>query len=150
LPSNPSGDERFYNNRFVNGGLAEYDPVKLPVFMAGNVFLTGAGPSKHEPDPLVQPKVDPGIGLVERQDGLYLQITVDKAWAGGQRLLVTTDLLGKAKTPGLPYEQFDGSPYRIDTDYQGRERNMDNPGVGPFECSDSARLSVKVWGAVDP
>ncbi len=33
LADNQSGDERFHNNVFVSGGLAAYDPVKLPVFM---------------------------------------------------------------------------------------------------------------------
>ena len=39
---------------FVNAGLETYDGAKLPMFMAGNVFLSGAKPSKHEPRPLVQ------------------------------------------------------------------------------------------------
>jgi hypothetical protein len=144
LAPNPSGDERYYNNIFVNHGLTAYDPTKLPVFMAGNVFLKGAKPSKHEPNPLVQSEVDPEIKLVEKSDGMYFQITPDKAWARQQRQLVTTDLLGKARTPDLPYEQPDGSPYRIDTDYFGRKRNAANPCVGPFEYTGNGKLELKV------
>ena len=146
LHGNASGDERYYNNIFVNGGLAPYDPTKLPVFMAGNVFLNGAKPSKHESNPLVQSKVDPGIKLVEKSDGMYLEITLDKAWAQQQQCqLVTTDLLGKAKTPDLPYEQPDGSAYRIDTDYIGKKRNKANPSPGPFENPGVGKLTLKVW-----
>jgi alpha-N-arabinofuranosidase len=145
LHGNASGDERYYNNIFVNGGLAPYDPTKLPVFMAGNVFLNGAKPSKHESKPLVQPKFDPGIKLVEKSDGMYLEITFDKAWAQQKCQLVTTDLLGKAKTPDLPYEQPDGSAYRIDTDYIGKKRNKANPSPGPFENPGVGKLTLKVW-----
>jgi alpha-N-arabinofuranosidase len=150
LAPNPSGDERYYNNIFVNGGLAEYDRAKLPVFMSGNVFLNGAKPSRHEPNALVPPQVDPGIELVEKPDGIYLQITGDKAWARQQRQLVTTDLLGRAKTPDLRYEQPDGSPYRIDADHFGGRRNPDNPFPGPFEAVEDGRLELKVRPAAAP
>ncbi len=146
LHGNPSGDDRYYNNIFVgHNGLAPYDRATLPVFMAGNVFVKGAKPSKHESSPLVQPDADPGIKLVEESDGMYLKITVDKGWTQKQRQLVTTALLGRAKIPNLAYEQADGSPLRIDTDYFGAKRSGTNPSAGPFERSDEGALVLKVW-----
>ena len=148
------GDDRFYNNIFVGyDGLAPYDKAALPVQMAGNVFLKGARPSTHEQAPrapggdaLVQPQLDPGIKLVEDKDGVGLNITLDKTWAEKQsRRLVTTDLLGRANIPDLPYEQPDGSPHRIDTDYFGRERNAANPFPGPFELAEDGSQVLKVW-----
>jgi len=140
------GDSRYYNNIFVgHNGLSAYDGAQLPVFMAGNVFLSGANPSKHEPSPLVQADVDPGLKLVEKPDGMYLQIALDEAWAQKQREVVTTELLGKAKIPDLPYVQPDGSPYRIDTDYLGRKRNDANPFPGPFELSRHDSQELRVW-----
>jgi alpha-N-arabinofuranosidase len=145
LHGNASGDERYYNNIFINVGLPAYDPTKLPVFMAGNVFLKGAKPSKHESNPLVQPNVDPGIKLVEKSDGMYLEITLDKVWAQQQRQMVTTELLGRAKIPDLPYEQPDGTPLKIDTDYFGKKRSEANPSAGPFENPGEGKLTLKVW-----
>ena len=145
LAPNHSGDERFYNNIFVNGGLAEYDPVKLPVFMAGNVLLKSAKPAKYEKNPHVLSNVNPDVNLVEKSDGTYLNISLDKVWSQQTCQLVTTKLLGKAKIPGLFYEQPDGSPYRIDTDYFGRKRNINNPNVGPFEFTKTGKLTLKVW-----
>ncbi len=144
LAPNNSGDERFYNNIFINGGLEEYDQVKLPVFMAGNVFLKDARPSKFETNPLVKPEIDPNVILVEKDDGIYIQITFDKSLTQQQNHLVTTALLGKAKTPDLPYEQPDGSPYSIDTDYLGQKRNESNPCVGPFEHTGTGKLTFRV------
>ncbi|HNS20490.1 MAG TPA: carbohydrate-binding protein [Sedimentisphaerales bacterium] len=148
LHPNPSGDDRYYNNIFVNAGLTAYDEAKLPVFMAGNVFLNGAKPSRHEPDALVQPDVNPNLEWAERSDGAYLQISLDKAWAQRQRRVVTTELLGKTDAAKLPYEQADGSPYRIDRDYLGRTRDSANPFPGPIEPLAGDKQTRKVWPVV--
>ncbi len=146
LAPNPSGDDRYYNNIFVNVGLTTYDTAKLPVFMANNIFLNGAKPSKHESDPLVQSDFDPDIQLIQDGDAVHLSITLDKQWAQKQtRQLITTALLGKAKIPNLPYEQPDGSHYRLDTDYLGKKRNPANPFPGPFEFSGKNNQKLKVW-----
>ncbi len=100
--------------------------------MAGNVFLKGAQPAKAEQNPLVQPKADPEIKLVEEKDGVYLHITLDNTVAEKPlRQLITTELLGRAKVPDLPYEQPDGSPWKIDTDYLGKTRPEQEPHPRP-------------------
>ncbi len=141
------GDSRFYNNIFVGyGGLALYDNATLPMQMAGNVFLKGAKPSQHEQAPLVLPDFDPSLKLVEEKDGFYLHMTCDKASSAKQkRQLVTSELLGRAKTPDLPYLQPDGSPIRIDADFFGQKRNTADPFPGPFEHPEDGRQSLKVW-----
>jgi len=145
LADNPGGDERYFNNLIVNEGLAAYDPVKLPMFLDGNVYLNGAEPSKHELNPLLLPNLDPGIRLLEKEDGLYLKIDSDEAWGQRERSIVTTELLGKAKTPSLPYLNYDGAPLTIDIDYFGEKRNTRNPSAGPFDEPKEGSQSVKVW-----
>jgi alpha-N-arabinofuranosidase len=61
--------------------------------------------------------------------------------------LVTTELLGKAVIPGVPYEQPDGQPYRIGTDYFGKRKDGRNPFPGPFEMSAGGQQRLKVWPA---
>jgi alpha-N-arabinofuranosidase len=145
LADNPGGDERYYNNLVVNEGLAGYDPVTLPMFMDGNVYMNGAQPSKHEPDPVVLPAMDPGIELVESADGLYLRIDHDQAWRQQERRIVTTELLGKARTPALPYLNYNGQALAIDTDYFGHRRNTQNPVPGPFDTPEAGSHTIKVW-----
>jgi alpha-N-arabinofuranosidase len=58
---------------------------------------------------------------------------------------VTSVLLGRAAIPDLPYEQPDGAPIRIDTDYFGRKRNEVNPTPGPFEHPGQRFLKLRVW-----
>ncbi len=141
------GDSRYYNNIFIGyEGLASYDEAILPVQMAGNVFLKGARASTNEKNACVQPHFNPDLQLIVDKDGVFLNIKLDKAWSAKQpRKLVTTQLLGKAKTPDLHFVQPDGSLYRIDTDYFGHKRNTFNPSVGPFEYTDTGKLTLKVW-----
>jgi alpha-N-arabinofuranosidase len=58
---------------------------------------------------------------------------------------VTTALLGKARIPGLAYENADGSPVKIDDDYFGKKRNETNPTPGPFEVLRLEPPTLKVW-----
>jgi len=147
MHDNPCGDDRYYHNLFVQRyDLSKLDNAKLPVWMDGNVFANGAKPSKHETAPLVKPEFDAGLKLVEQADGFYLELNLDKAWsAGPTRKLVTTDLLGKAAIPNLGYEQPDGAPVQVSTDYFGRRRNKANPTPGPFENPGHGNLQLKVW-----
>jgi alpha-N-arabinofuranosidase len=152
MHDNPCGDDRFYNNLFVeHGDLSKYDSARLPVWMEGNVFLQGTKPSTHESAPLLQPNWDPAIKLVEKHDGFYLDISLDKGWNVEQNhKLVTTELLGKAVIPNLPYEHPDGTPLRIDTDYFGKKRNEGNPFPGPFELPEGGKQTLKVWPVTTP
>jgi alpha-N-arabinofuranosidase len=133
--SNPRGDDRFYNNLFVqHADLSVYDNAPLQMWMEGNVFLDGAKPSKLEERPLVKPDFDPRLQLLVKAGGVYLEMESDPKWSDAQsRKLVGTALLGKAVIPDLAYEQPDGSPIRIDTDYFGSSRSQSNPTPGPFE-----------------
>ena len=54
LAKNPSGDERYYNNIFVNRGMANYDRAVLKMFANDNLYLKGAKPSKYETASIVQ------------------------------------------------------------------------------------------------
>lgn len=147
MHDNPCGDDRYYNNVFVGrGSLKAYDEAKMPVWMSGNVFLNGAKPSKQETEPVQNDKLDPGIKLVEKPDGLYLECTLEAGWQGKQtRSLVTTELLGKAAIPNAAYEKPDGTPIQFDTDYLGNKRNEANPTPGPLEGDETGPISVRVW-----
>jgi alpha-N-arabinofuranosidase len=158
------GDNRYYNNIFISQekvipwpervperlnnqhyfGLLTYDDAKLSVYMEGNVFLGLAEPSKHEENPIVQP-TNSGLKLVEKPDGWYLQIEFNNTWADHKRPLVTTEMLGKAEIPNLPYEEPDGKPYRLDTDYFVNKRKTPLLYPGPFNEHEEGKQLIKVW-----
>ncbi len=147
LTNNPSGDMRYYNNLFAQrSDLSPYDQARLPVWMAGNVFLQGAKPCKHEATPLVKPDFDSQLKLIEKPDGWFLEIALDRAWATEQtRKPVTSELLGRAAMTGLTFENSDGSPLRVNRDYFGNRRSGDNPFPGPFAVPADGKQTLKVW-----
>jgi alpha-N-arabinofuranosidase len=166
LVSIKGGDDRYYNNLFVgNGetltsdrkgdlkelrwisssGLWGYDGREQPLLTGGNVYYRGAEPYAREAGPLVLAGTDPKVKLVQQGDQFTLQISLGPELNRTGPTLVTTSTLGRARTPGLPYEQADGSPLKVDTDYFGKHRSKTSPSAGPFENPGQGELKLKVW-----
>ena len=53
---------------------------------------------------------------------------------------ISPNLPGKAKIPNAPFEQPDGTSYRLDRDYSDREREPQNPTPGPIESTGDESL----------
>ena len=127
----PAGDDRLLNNIFPpDTGVTAYLGTAQPNQIGGNAWGKEA----------------PSIEIISEPDGVFLEIALDKSWVTKQsRPLVTTEMLGKAAVPDLPFEQPDGAPYRIDTDYFGKQRNLENPFPGPFELPAGGKQKLKIW-----
>jgi alpha-L-arabinofuranosidase len=140
------GDSRFFNNIFAGGnGLVEYRKAALPMYMAGNVYMNGARPVKAEEDAVVFDNINPGVRIEETEDAVYLHLSLETGWRGDiTRAPVTSERLGKAAIPELPWENPDGTPVRIDSDYSGRKRDGDNPPPGPLLPA-AGEDRIKVW-----
>ncbi len=139
------GDDRFCNNIFVTGGLDAYDKAALPVHIEGNVYYHGAKPFAEEAHRREKPEFDPAVKVVEEGDSVFLHITLDDSFLALDTSLVTTAFLGRAKIPDAAYENPDGTPVKIDTDYFGKKRSEANPTAGPFENPGEGTLRLKVW-----
>ena len=142
---NRGGDDRFFNNIFVaNSSLAYFNRPSMPVIMEGNVFTEGTAPSIVEKDPVMAPDFDRKPAMEIRGNEAFLRLAVDAAW-GTQRTrrLVTGGILGLTVTAKLPFENPDGSPVVVDTDYLGRKRDPAHPFPGPFETPVNGE--IKVW-----
>ncbi len=152
------GDDRFYNNVFVAGngetlkpnettryGLATYDKAARPVHADGNVYLNGAASYTNEDNYVKQETSDPDIHIVEKDKSVHLHIMLDRSWRALNNSIVTTKRLGLAAVPKLGFENSDGTPLIVDTDYFGRKRNAAAPSPGPFENAGEGKLALKVW-----
>lgn len=146
LHDNPRGDDSFYNNLIVGpADLSAYNNAPLPMHLDGNVYLDGAKPSRFDAHALLDGNFNPGLRLVAKPGGLYLEMRFDGNWIKAEpHKLVTSELLGQTAISDLPYEQPDGSPFRIDTDFFGKQRNISNPAPGPFERPGSGELNLKL------
>jgi alpha-N-arabinofuranosidase len=98
-----------------------------------------------EQNALIKDDFDASANLLKQGDEMYLEIALDKDWHTQKRILVTTETLRQVIIPNLPFKNVDGSPLKIDVDYFGNKRNMDNPSPGPFEISQSGKQTIKVW-----
>lgn len=158
------GDNRFHNNLFVGAaetpagtqkgkkptaaatgyGLWVYNDREFPLQTGGNVYLNGARPYDKEINPLTLPEPF-GCKLVEEAGSATLDLTLPVSLSKAATKLVTTQLLGKAKISGVRYENPNGSPLKVDTDYFGKQRSKATPTAGPFETLDAGSLKLKVW-----
>jgi alpha-N-arabinofuranosidase len=140
-------DDRYVNNLFVRAkALSEYDRYGFKIKADGNVYLAGARPSAQDRNAVVDKGFDPGVKLVEKADGWWLEMRVDPAWKQSPpRSLVTSDMLEKASLPDAPFEHRDGTPYRIGSDFFGKQRDAGNPAAGPFRVDGEDKVCVNVW-----
>jgi hypothetical protein len=109
------------------------------------VYYNGASSYGGEANPLLLRDVDPKPAIVERGERVYLGLALGRAIRDYATSMVTTDRLGKARIPGLPYENPDGTPLKIDRDYFGSLRDSTNPSAGPFAHPGQEAGSIKVW-----
>ena len=142
----PGGDHRFYNNLFTSrANTAVFDKSPLSSVAGGNVFTKGALAPNFDVDSLRLPDFDPTPKLEQRNGEWWLTLSIGDFSQKKPRPLVTTELLGKAKIPNQPYENADGSPLKIITDYFGKKRNLSNPFPGPIEITKTGKQEFKVW-----
>ena len=121
-------DARYLNNLFVGECQPPSNEQGENLQTSGNAFI-----------------MDSGIELEVKPNGVWIGLSPDTTEDGETRSIVTTELLGKAKIPNATFEQPDGSPYRLDTDYFGKQRDPKDPAPGPFGNCDVGRGTFKVW-----
>jgi hypothetical protein len=138
------GDIRFYNNIFA-GARASRDVPGEHVQSAGNVYLNGAKPVNGDTGSIVDKNFAPQVELREENGVWRLSMDVDPSWLAAKRPLVTTELLGEAVVPELPFVASDDKPYRLDKDFFGKPRG-DIPAPGPFNLTPGTKhIDVIVW-----
>jgi hypothetical protein len=161
---NPTGDDRFYNNIFIKNdsnsstyripmewggftgtGLDIYEHSPGPLQVDGNIYLHGALHFAGEKNFVERTDMNPEIQLSEENGHVFLTINLEDISRNYKNQLVTTALLGTVITPGCAFENPDGTPLKIDTDYFGHNRNEADPTAGPFEQWGSGKIKLEVW-----
>lgn len=142
------GDERFYNN-IVTGdrGLAPYDKAREEVTIEGNVYLYRAQPAKLDSRAVCFPDADTRFRIGRENEDVYLEMSLDREWGSyGNTRLIDTEILGKTKVSRQGFENPDGSPLTIDSDFFHLPRDDKSPFPGPFELSESVQ-KIKIWSS---
>ncbi len=153
-----SGDDRYYNNILLgcdnklnmkdprfNFGIKGYNNAKLPVWVNGNIYYNGSLHYEKEFHYVENPDFNPGLKFIEENDQVFLLFTLDDSYYNQKSQLITTELLGTSKITKQAFENSDGTPLKIDSDYLGNIRPETNPSAGPFENPGKGLLKIKVW-----
>ena len=114
------------------------------MYCGSNLYFHDAQPFRKEPGTLVCSDVKPEVKVVSQEDGIYLEFDFGDKPAQVETVTVTTDSLGIAFEPELPYEQPDGTPLCIENDFFGNARPAGKMTVGPFEGIVSGVNKIKV------
>ena len=102
-------------------------------------------PCTSETNSVVRMGPNPDVKVAEEGKSMHLHLTLDHSWQIPYTTPVTTQCLGLAAVPKVAYENADGTPLTVDTDYFGKPRNATNPSPGPFEDPGEGKLTLKVW-----
>lgn len=136
------GDNRFYNNLFVESGdlpepsneeyartygLKAYEIAGFANMAGGNVHLS------HIPE------------VEEKEGSGYLILDASAEIFDAETSIVSTQLLGTTLVSEAIYEHPDGSPYILDRDYVDQLRSEENPMPGPVESLQGGKQTLKLW-----
>lgn len=150
----PGGDDRYYNNLFLNGqhkkkeenyryGLSEYNNAAYPMYVSGNVYYMHNKPYDKEEHNVILKDFDPDAVIEDEGEHVYLSFSIS-GLNDFQIETITTELLGKAKLPEQAYENPDGTPITFDVDYLGQKRPA-SPVPGPFSELKDGRQRIRIW-----
>jgi hypothetical protein len=153
-----SGDYRCLNNVFLglgpddkkrgarfHYGLEGFNTAVWPVWISGNIYYNKAVPYKDETEKILNAGFKPDFAITTEGNNVFLNLSLGDNGTEVKTEFVTTALLGKAKMPREAFENPDGTPIRMDTDYLGNKRSESNPSAGPFENPGKGPLKIRVW-----
>ena len=123
LSSISGGDERSLNNLTIHP--APFDAIQ----QIETMVLEGNQPVQS-------------TSILEKDDGIYLSFELPDTQPTQP---VTPERLGKTLVSQTTFENPDGTPMTLATDYFGNPRDMANPGTGPFAGLKPGRHEIKVW-----
>ena len=152
LKQTQCGDNRFYNNIFLNGmhgkgktinGLDVYENAELPVFAEGNIYLNGVTPFKNEKNQ-VELSFVTETRVNKEKKNLLLDFNFDNTIRKNKTQLITTQILGEALVSKQKFETPEGKSLQIESDYFGNKRSKTNPTPGPFENPEQGVIELFV------
>lgn len=137
----PADDENWYKDlRSVD----QFANARLPMYCGSNIYFGDAEPYRKETASEVYPDMKPLVKLVTEDSSVYLIFDFGDKPARVDTVAVTTDFMGFAFEPEVPFENPDGTPLCIENDYFGNLRPAGRLTVGPFEGIGNGPQKIKV------
>lgn len=135
-----------YIDRFLamgHGDVEQYEQVKQPAYIDGNVYLKGAEAFDREENLWVS-DFDPDVRIVEEEGKVFLEITLPEELFNIKTKVMTSADLGMTRISEACFENPDGSEITLNRDLTGAVRG-ENPKAGPLEGLCAGRNRIEVW-----
>ena len=135
-----------YIERFLalgHGDVEQYEQVKQPAYIDGNVYLQGAKAFDREQNYCVH-EASPEVSLEEEGDTVFLEITLPEEMFRVDTQTVTSALLGMTRLSEARFETPEGTALVLDRDLVGNQRG-EKPVPGPLEGLHAGQNRVAVW-----
>ena len=123
--------------------MEQYEQVKQPAYIDGNVYLQGAKAFDREQNYCVH-EASPEVSLEEEGDTVFLEITLPEEMFRVDTQTVTSALLGMTRLSEARFETPEGTALVLDRDLAGNQRG-EKPVPGPLEGLHAGRNRVAVW-----
>ncbi len=127
------------------GDLEQFERVRQPVDIEGNVYLNGARAFEAEKNNCVS-DADGNAKIVRGGDGVYLEIELPREALSIKGECITSARLGMTRITEARFDRPDGGDLKIDTDLAG---NAFQGAViaGPLQQLHVGKNRVKIWHA---
>ena len=122
-----------------------FDVSQRPIYAENNLFLNGSLPMTNKTQDWVEKAVNPKLKVEETPDGeVYLVSDINlQELSSFKGKKIDAERLGLTQLTGFPFENPDGTPFKLEKDFFGNERSA-TPVLGPIEKLSSTKR-IKVW-----
>lgn len=129
------------------GDLEDHLYTKQPAYVNGNVYFGEADAYAGERENHLCEK-DPHVKIVPEEDGVYLEINLEKEFFSVNTEIIDTEKLGTVRIVEASYDDPKGCPIILDTDYLDNPRRT-HPCAGPLEGLKEGHNRIRVWESED-
>ena len=119
-----------------------YAKIPQPLYTAHNYYGDAVIPYERD-HTSVKTSLATDAKITACEDGVYLEMTLDKDFDTLKAQTVTTEMLGLPRITECPYDAPDGTDVKISQDIFGVLRHK-NPTVGPIEGITAGKVRVKI------
>lgn len=129
----------------IPGDLEIFEKVEQPAYIADNCYFNGAKSFSMETSKLDMPDFNAELSIEEAENEVYLCVTLPDGFDSSLNAPHTTKSLGRVRIVDADFENPDGSPLALDSDYL--DTPIDGKSVsGPLACLKTGKNRMKVWG----
>lgn len=130
-------------DKMAPGDLNIFEQIEQPVYINGNAYFNGASCFDKEDTKLDEPDFNAAFNIEETGGEVYLNITLPDSFGSYTCPVLDTKTLGRVRIVDADYENPDGSPLILDTDYFDIKEDKDTV-TGPITGLTAGKNRIKV------